>query len=299
MYKWKNENRSRNSVEGRHETRNLYNCFWWQIVSWSTHTRVGIHLFRGNSRASWDRSHGRSTHSGISYPLWETLLPTGIRSGELFKSVHLMPYLNRYWHLVVATKMGRTHPTGLLFLLPPANEVYVGYVFTHVCLSTGGVLSQHALQVVSQHALQQISIGSGIPACPAGFQAHTQEGSWGGSGQGGVSRPRTNAEVKGIWPGGGGLQASTHPTGMHSCLHLSLHFCSYPYVYVYLKIIISVSPCVAHTIVNVTQGTAFISSFRKKFFSLFDSPMWNTCLVGIRISEVLIILRFLFRCSYR
>ena len=37
-----------------------------------------------------------------------------------------------------------------------------GYVFTGVCLSTdggGGVLSQHALQVVSQHALQQVSRG--------------------------------------------------------------------------------------------------------------------------------------------
>ena len=35
-----------------------------------------------------------------------------------------------------------------------------GYVFTGVCLSTvGGVLSQHALQVVSQHALQQVSGG--------------------------------------------------------------------------------------------------------------------------------------------
>ena len=32
------------------------------------------------------------------------------------------------------------------------------YVFTGVCLSTGGVVSQHALQVVSQHALQ-VSVG--------------------------------------------------------------------------------------------------------------------------------------------
>ena len=47
-------------------------------------------------------------------------------------------------------------------LLPPANEVFEGYVFTRVCLSTGG--------------------GGGIPACLAagvlaGFQAHTQGGS--------------------------------------------------------------------------------------------------------------------------
>ena len=38
------------------------------------------------------------------------------------------------------------------------------YVFTHVCDSVqrGGVLSQHALQVVSQHALQHVS--GGLPA---------------------------------------------------------------------------------------------------------------------------------------
>ena len=38
-----------------------------------------------------------------------------------------------------------------------------GYVFTGVCLSTEGVLSQHALQVVFQHSLQQVS-GGGVPA---------------------------------------------------------------------------------------------------------------------------------------
>ena len=82
------------------------------------------------------------------------------------------------------------------------------------------MVSQHALQVVSQHALQQVSGGGSIPACLAGFQAHTQGGS------------------SGVWPGG--LQAHTqggacsrgvfgdppvmatavggmHSTGMHSC----------------------------------------------------------------------------------
>ena len=39
-----------------------------------------------------------------------------------------------------------------------------GYVFTGVCLSTGGVVSQHALHVVSQHALQQVS--GGDPSMP-------------------------------------------------------------------------------------------------------------------------------------
>ena len=56
-------------------------------------------------------------------------------------------------------------------LLPPAKKLGQGYIFTGVCHSVnrGGVLSQHALQVVSQHALQQVSGGSahrgrGVPA---------------------------------------------------------------------------------------------------------------------------------------
>ena len=43
--------------------------------------------------------------------------------------------------------------------------------------------------VVSQHALHQVSggeQGAGIPACLAGFQVHTQGGSLGGSGWGGL-----------------------------------------------------------------------------------------------------------------
>ena len=104
------------------------------------------------------------------------------------------------------------------------------------------MLSQYALQVVSQHALQQVSRGSGIPACLAGFQAHTQGGSLGGSGWG-VSKPTPKGEVEGdlvqahsqggSWGGSapGGVPAwgcgetpptataagGTHPTGMHSC----------------------------------------------------------------------------------
>ena len=38
--------------------------------------------------------------------------------------------------------------------------------------------------------------GGGIPACLAGFQAHTQGGSLGGSGRG-VSRPTAKGEVEG------------------------------------------------------------------------------------------------------
>ena len=84
--------------------------------------------------------------------------------------------------------------------LPPANVVCEGYVFTGVCLSTGGgVLSQHALQVVSQHALQQVSRGCGIPACLAGFQANTQGGSLGESGLGGLQAHTQG----GSWGGSG------------------------------------------------------------------------------------------------
>ena len=71
-------------------------------------------------------------------------------------------------------------------LLPPANVVCEGYVFTGVCLSTGGVLSQHALQVVSQHALQQVSGGGCYPSMPCSR-----------SPEGGVSRPTLKGEVEG------------------------------------------------------------------------------------------------------
>ena len=61
------------------------------------------------------------------------------------------------------------HPTGMLSCYRPQRSCGQGYVFTRVCDSVnggggGGVLSQHALQVVSQHALQQVSGG----ACSGG-----------------------------------------------------------------------------------------------------------------------------------
>ena len=63
------------------------------------------------------------------------------------------------------------------------------------CLSAGGVVSQHALQVVSQHALQwggaiPACIADGIPACLAA----------GGSAPGG-SAPRGPAPGGGLLPG--------------------------------------------------------------------------------------------------
>ena len=75
------------------------------------------------------------------------------------------------------------------------------------------------------------SQGGGIPACIAGFQAHTQGGNlgvWPGGwvsrptlGGGEVSRPTSErVPAPGGLLRGGGLETAasgTHPTGMHSC----------------------------------------------------------------------------------
>ena len=142
----------------------------------------------------------------------------------------------------------------LFSYLPPANEVWGKVIFLplSVILFTGGMLSQHALQVVSQHALQQVSSGvvsqHALQVSPkskgkfrgsgwGGLQAHTQGGSWGGSGPG----PQPRGKLRRIWAGGvpsqggfllqgGGVcgdppvtataAGGTYPTGMHSCLLL-------------------------------------------------------------------------------
>ena len=80
------------------------------------------------------------------------------------------------------------HPTGILscvFYRPQRS--CEGYVFTGVCLSTGGVVSQHALQVVSQHALQQVSTGGLFPggACSGGCLLWAGACSMGGAAPGG------------------------------------------------------------------------------------------------------------------
>ena len=84
-------------------------------------------------------------------------------------------------------------------LLPPANEVCEGYIFTCVCPRGGGVVSQHALQVskgcVSQHALQVVShhalqVSRGVyPSMPCRFPGPHPRGSLRGLAGGGVSRP--------------------------------------------------------------------------------------------------------------
>ena len=77
-----------------------------------------------------------------------------------------------------------------------------GYVFTGVCLPTGGVLSQHALQQVS----------GGVPG-PGQLPCSLGRGVPGGLLWGGVCS-------QGAGPGGAGIPACTvadPPTGMHSC----------------------------------------------------------------------------------
>ena len=95
-----------------------------------------------------------------------------------------------------------------------------GYVFTRICDSVhrgGGVLSQHALQVVSQHALQQGDACSrgGLPlggACSGGCllgEVPALGGACsGGPARGGCGDPRKQMAT---------VADGRHPTGMHSC----------------------------------------------------------------------------------
>ena len=70
----------------------------------------------------------------------------------------------------------------------------------------GGVLSQHALQVVSQHVLQQVSKrGGGIPASPCRFPGPHPGGKLRGSDRGGVSRPTPGQGLLRGVPAPGGL----------------------------------------------------------------------------------------------
>ena len=88
--------------------------------------------------------------------------------------------------------------------LPPANEVCEGYVFTRVCLSTGGgggrVASQHALQVVSWHALQ-VSGGRVYPSMPCRFPGRHPRGNLRGLARGGAPGPHLGG-APGPDPGG-------------------------------------------------------------------------------------------------
>ena len=85
--------------------------------------------------------------------------------------------------------------TQVSWLLPPANEVCEGYVFTRVCHSAHGGVSRPTPRGEVE--------GSG---CGGGLQADTQVGRW-GVWLGGVARPTPRWEVEGS--GWGGLQAHT------------------------------------------------------------------------------------------
>ena len=62
----------------------------------------------------------------------------------------------RHWKVSFSLSFGINR--SLDYYYRPQRSCGQGYVFTCVCHSVnGGVLSQHALQVVSQHALQQVS----------------------------------------------------------------------------------------------------------------------------------------------
>ena len=87
--------------------------------------------------------------------------------------------------------------------LPSANEVCQGYVFTGVCLSTGGGgwhTSMHCRWYPNMPCSRSPG-GCGIPACLADFQAHTQGGILGGSGWGGGGPPgpHPRGKLRGIW----------------------------------------------------------------------------------------------------
>ena len=173
--------------------------------------------------------------SGVKYPSINTCQDTSVVKAWYCKHMkHFSP------RVTVSIPVRRN-------FLPPATKLGQGYVFTRVCDSVhkGDVWwcsSMHCRRYPSMPCSR--SWGGGIPACLAGFQAHTQGGTW-GVWPGGVSRPTPKGEVEGS--GLGGLQAhtwgvsrptprgcipacteeqppmatatgGTHPTGMHSCL---------------------------------------------------------------------------------
>ena len=124
-------------------------------------------------------------------------------------------------------------------LLPPANEVCEGYVFTRVCHSVhkgGGVVSQHALQWYHSMPCSRSPGEGGIPACLAGLWGGSPGphpgGGVEGSGQRGVSRPTPRRVSRPTLGGSQHAQRQTlppwtatavggmHPTGMHSCFKL-------------------------------------------------------------------------------
>ena len=104
----------------------------------------------------------------------------------------------------------------LCVLLPPANVVCEGYVFTGVCLSTGGWYpSMHCRPPGPHQGGKMRSLAGG------GLQAHTQ-GEVKGSGRG-VSRPTARGKLRGLVGspgphlGVGGGSPGPHLGGIPAC----------------------------------------------------------------------------------
>ena len=136
--------------------------------------------------------------NGIKLRGWRCIKATGVeQSCQSWQHIHSFLVQSNSMQVVTARK----------------RSLGQGNMFTGVCLSTEGVLCQHALQVLCQHALQQLSRRVVLSkhalqvvsqhalqqVYGGGLQAHTQGGSGGGSGPG----PQLGA-VEGDLLGGGG-----------------------------------------------------------------------------------------------
>ena len=113
--------------------------------------------------------------------------------------------------------------------LPPANEVREGYVFTLVCLSTGGGWYP-SMPCRWYPSMPCKSPGGCISSMPCRFPGPHPGKSLRGLAGGGGLQAHTQGRSPGPHPGGspgGGVYpsmhlmataaGSTHPTGMHSC----------------------------------------------------------------------------------
>ena len=96
---------------------------------------------------------------------------------------------------------------------PPTNEVCEGYVFTRVCLSTGGGGIPACLAGGWYPSMPCRWCPSMLCRSPGGLQAHTQGGGVERSGKGGLQ-----AHTRGVCTAT--AAGGTHHTGMHSCLVL-------------------------------------------------------------------------------
>ena len=121
-----------------------------------------------------------------------------------------------YWLTSNIWKSFRFHISAVRMastFLPPA--FCEGYVFTGVCQSFCSGGGWYPSMPCSRSPVG----GGGIPACLAGFQAHTQGGSWGRSGWGGSPGPHP----RGSWGGSGqGGSPGPHPGwgwGVYPSMH--------------------------------------------------------------------------------